>query len=193
MIYLNNLLIFFNLIFFNLFLVGFCVYLMRVGVEFLVDFDLELYDCDVYDDEYFGLGLFLYDLVGVIMLVMLVNCYLFEILLGQGLLLICYIMGYLIIMVFGFVGILFVKVWRLVVVVLEGKGNGGVGSGLDGDVEFIKVGWGWWYVKWRGQGSRVIVVVYDFFLCCMLFGGSFYLISIFINKGGFGWYYLDWF
>ncbi|KAF5669637.1 STB3 SIN3-binding protein [Fusarium heterosporum] len=75
-----------------------------------------------------------------------------EILLNHGPLAIRHIMGYLTTSVPGFSGIPPTKARRLVVGALEGRG--GEGGGLDGEVEFEKVGWGRWDARKRGQASR---------------------------------------
>ncbi|KAF6527076.1 hypothetical protein HZS61_010120 [Fusarium oxysporum f. sp. conglutinans] len=75
-----------------------------------------------------------------------------EILLNHGPLAIRHIMGYLTTSVPGFSGIPPTKARRLVVGALEGRG--GEGGGLDGEVEFEKVGWGRWDARKRGQPSR---------------------------------------
>jgi hypothetical protein len=85
---------------------------------------------------------------------MLAKFHLPEILLDHGPLPIRHLMGYLTTSVPGFAGIPPAKARRLVVGALEGKGgNGGIG-GPDGDVEFMKVGWGRWDAKRRGQPAR---------------------------------------
>ncbi|KAK4661964.1 DNA-binding proteins Bright/BRCAA1/RBP1 and proteins containing BRIGHT domain [Podospora pseudopauciseta] len=171
--------------------VGLRAHLMRAGVEPSVDSDLELHDRDAHDDEHSGPGSPPYDSAGAITSAMLANCHLPEILLGQGPLPIRHIMGYLTTTVPGFAGIPPAKARRLVVAALEGKGNGGVGSGPDGDVEFIKVGWGRWHAKRRGQGSRATAAAYDPPSRRTSPGGSSYPTSIPINKGGPGWHHLD--
>jgi hypothetical protein len=75
-----------------------------------------------------------------------------EILLSHGPLAIRHIMGYLTTSVPGFSGIPPTKARRLVVGALEGRG--GEGGGLDGEVEFEKVGWGRWDARKRGEPSR---------------------------------------
>jgi hypothetical protein len=83
---------------------------------------------------------------------MLAKYHLPEILLSHGPLAIRHIMGYLTTSVPGFAGIPPTKARRLVVGALEGRG--GDGGGVDGDVEFDKVGWGRWDAKRRGHPSR---------------------------------------
>ena len=95
-----------------------------------------------------------YDSAGAITPVMLAKFHLPEILLNHGPLAIRHIMGYLTTSVPGFAGIPPAKARRVVVSALEGRGGGGEGGGLDGDVEFEKVGWGRWDAKRRGQPSR---------------------------------------
>ncbi|KAK2592902.1 DNA-binding proteins Bright/BRCAA1/RBP1 and proteins containing BRIGHT domain [Conoideocrella luteorostrata] len=88
---------------------------------------------------------------GAITGVMLAKYHLPEILLNHGPLAIRHIMGYLTTSVPGFSGIPPTKARRLVVGALEGRGEGG---GVDGDVEFEKVGWGRWDARRRGMASR---------------------------------------
>lgn len=78
-----------------------------------------------------------------------------EILLNHGPLAIRHIMGYLTTSVPGFAGIPPPKARRLVVAALEGRGQGhGVErGGVNGDVEFEKVGWGRWNAKKTGQSA----------------------------------------
>jgi len=85
---------------------------------------------------------------------MLAKYHLSEILLNHGPLPIRHLMGYLTTSVPGFASIPPAKARRLVVAALEGKGSNGEGGGVDGDVEFIKVGWGRWDAKRRGQPAR---------------------------------------
>lgn len=75
-----------------------------------------------------------------------------EILLNHGPLAIRHIMGYLTTSVPGFAAIPPTKARRLVVGALERRG--GEGGGMDGDVEFEKVGWGRWDARKRGQPAR---------------------------------------
>ncbi|KAL2107777.1 hypothetical protein VUR80DRAFT_4766 [Thermomyces stellatus] len=93
-----------------------------------------------------------FECAGNITSAMLAKYHLPEILLNHGPLAIRHIMGYLTTSVPGFAGIPPTKARRLVVGALEGRG--GEGGGLEGDVEFEKVGWGRWDAKRRGQPSR---------------------------------------
>ncbi|QPH02152.1 hypothetical protein C2857_006358 [Epichloe festucae Fl1] len=90
---------------------------------------------------------------GAITGIMLAKYHLPEILLNHGPLAIRHIMGYLTTSVPGFSGIPPTKARRLVVGALERRGGGGAG-GVDGEVEFEKVGWGRWDAKRRGMASR---------------------------------------
>lgn len=85
---------------------------------------------------------------------MLAKYHLPDILLNHGPLAIRHIMGYLTTSVPGFSGMPPAKARRVVVGALEGRGSGGEGGGLDGDVEFEKVGWGRWDARRRGQPHR---------------------------------------
>ncbi|KAL2263219.1 hypothetical protein VTK26DRAFT_7713 [Humicola hyalothermophila] len=118
-----------------------------------IDSDLDLHDVPDEPREA-RLGSPPYDSSGAITSAMLAKFHLPEILLNHGPLPIRHIMGYLTTSVPGFAGIPPAKARRLVVGALEGKGSGGEGGGLDGDVEFIKVGWGRWDAKRRGQPAR---------------------------------------
>lgn len=91
---------------------------------------------------------------GVITPAMLAKYHLPDILLNHGPLAIRHIMGYLTSSVPGFAGIPPAKARRVVVGALEGRGSGGEGGGLDGDVEFEKVGWGRWDARRRGHPHR---------------------------------------
>ncbi|KAI1762496.1 putative Sin3 binding protein-domain-containing protein [Hypoxylon sp. FL1150] len=97
-----------------------------------------------------------FESAGAITPALLAKFHLPEILLNHGPLAIRYITGYLTTSVPGFAGIPPPKARRLVVAALEGRGQGhGVeGGGVDGDVEFQKVGWGRWDAKRRGQSPR---------------------------------------
>jgi len=77
-----------------------------------------------------------------------------EILLAHGPLAIRHIMGYLTTSVPGFSGIPPAKARRLVVGALEGRGSGGEGGGVKGDVKFEKVGWGRWDARLKGHPAR---------------------------------------
>ncbi len=94
------------------------------------------------------------DSAGAITPTMLAKHHLPNILLLNGPLAIRHIMGYLTTSVPGFSRITGAKARRLVVAALEGRGSGGEGAGLNGDVEFEKVGWGRWDARRRGQPSR---------------------------------------
>ncbi|KAL2022324.1 hypothetical protein VTK56DRAFT_5722 [Thermocarpiscus australiensis] len=117
-----------------------------------IDSDLDLHDGR--DERHAGFASPPYDSSGAITSAMLAKFHLPEILLNHGPLPIRHLMGYLTTSVPGFAGIPPAKARRLVVAALEGKGSGGEGGGLDGDVEFIKVGWGRWDAKRRGQPAR---------------------------------------
>ncbi|KAL1971092.1 hypothetical protein VTN77DRAFT_43 [Rasamsonia byssochlamydoides] len=91
---------------------------------------------------------------GAITPALLAKYHLPEILLTHGPLAIRHIMGYLTTSVPGFAGIPPAKARRLVVGALEGRGNGGEGGGVNGDVIFEKVGWGRWDARRRGQPAR---------------------------------------
>jgi hypothetical protein len=77
-----------------------------------------------------------------------------EILLNHGPLAIRHIMGFLTTAVPGFSGIPPAKARRLVVGALEGRGSGGEGGGVKGDVKFEKVGWGRWDARLKGYPAR---------------------------------------
>ncbi|KAI9758891.1 MAG: DNA-binding proteins Bright/BRCAA1/RBP1 and proteins containing BRIGHT domain [Candelina submexicana] len=77
-----------------------------------------------------------------------------EILLAHGPLAIRHVMGYLTTSVPGFSGIPPAKARRLVVGALEGRGSGGEGGGVNGDVTFEKVGWGRWDANLSGRQIR---------------------------------------
>lgn len=94
------------------------------------------------------------DSQGAITPALLAKHHLPGILLDHGPLAIRHVMGYLTTSVPGFSGIPPAKARRLVVGALEGRGSGGEGGGLHGDVEFEKVGWGRWDAKRRGQPSK---------------------------------------
>jgi hypothetical protein len=118
-----------------------------------IDSDLDLLEARG-DEHHAGLGSPPYDSSGAITSAMLAKFHLPEILLNHGPLPIRHLMGYLTTSVPGFAGIPPAKARRLVVGALEGKGSGNEGGGLDGDVEFMKVGWGRWDAKRRGQPAR---------------------------------------
>jgi hypothetical protein len=113
-----------------------------------IDSDLDLHD------EHGALGSPPYDSAGAITPALLAKFHLPEILLNHGPLSIRHLMGYLTTSVPGFAGIPPAKARRLVVGALEGRGGKGEGAGVDGDVEFMKVGWGKWDAKRRGMVGR---------------------------------------
>lgn len=94
------------------------------------------------------------DSAGAITPALLAKYHLPDILLNHGPLAIRHIMGYLTTSVPGFASIPPAKARRLVVGALEGRGNGGEGGGINGDVIFEKVGWGRWDARRRGQPAR---------------------------------------
>jgi len=116
-----------------------------------IDSDLDLQDDDDHH-RHRSAGLAAFESAGAITSAMLAKYHLPEILLNHGPLAIRHIMGYLTTSVPGFAGIPPTKARRLVVGALEGRG--GEGGGLQGDVEFEKVGWGRWDAKQRGYPSR---------------------------------------
>ncbi|KAH6682102.1 putative Sin3 binding protein-domain-containing protein [Halenospora varia] len=95
-----------------------------------------------------------FDAAGSITPSLLAKHHLPEILLDHGPLAIRHIMGYLTTSVPGFSGVPPAKARRLVVGALEGRGSGGEGGGLRGEVKFEKVGWGRWDAKLKGQHAR---------------------------------------
>ncbi|KAI0128862.1 putative Sin3 binding protein-domain-containing protein [Xylariales sp. AK1849] len=117
-----------------------------------IDSDLDLHDGTASD----SVGSPTFESAGAITPVLLSKYHLPEILLNHGPLAIRHIMGYLTTSVPGFAGIPPPKARRLVVAALEGRGHGhGVeGGGVNGDVEYEKVGWGRWNAKRRGHPSR---------------------------------------
>ncbi|MCJ1374264.1 DNA-binding proteins Bright/BRCAA1/RBP1 and proteins containing BRIGHT domain [Loxospora ochrophaea] len=94
------------------------------------------------------------DTTGAITPGLLAKHYLPDILLTHGPLAIRHVMGYLTTSVPGFSGIPPAKARRLVVGALEGRGSSGEGGGLEGDVEFEKVGWGRWDALRKGHTSK---------------------------------------
>lgn len=94
------------------------------------------------------------DPTGALTPAVLAKYHLPEILLSHGPLAIRHITGYLTSSVPGFAAVPPAKARRLVVGALEGRGTGGEGGGVDGDVVFEKVGWGRWDARRRGQPSR---------------------------------------
>lgn len=114
-----------------------------------VDSDLDLQDGDGIDVGSLGS-----DTTGTITPALLATHHLPDILLQHGPLAIRHIMGYLTTSVPGFSGIPPAKARRLVVGALEGRGSGGEGAGLKGDVKFEKVGWGRWDARKKGHPAR---------------------------------------
>jgi hypothetical protein len=94
------------------------------------------------------------DAAGAITPALLARHHLPEILLSHGPLAIRHVMGYLTTSVPGFSGIPPAKARRLVVGALEGRRNGVEGGGVNGDVEFEKVGWGRWDARLKGHPPR---------------------------------------
>ncbi|KAK4157958.1 putative Sin3 binding protein-domain-containing protein [Chaetomidium leptoderma] len=117
-----------------------------------IDSDLDLLEGR--EAHHAGLGSPPYDSSGAITPAMLAKFHLPEILLTHGPLPIRHLMGYLTTSVPGFAGIAPAKARRLVVGALEGKGAGNEGGGVDGGVEFMKVGWGRWDARRRGYPAR---------------------------------------
>ncbi|KAI1074333.1 putative Sin3 binding protein-domain-containing protein [Whalleya microplaca] len=117
-----------------------------------IDSDLDLHE----GTEPESVGSPSFESAGAITPALLAKFHLPEILLNHGPLAIRFIMGYLTTSVPGFAGIPPPKARRLVVAALEGRGQGhGVeGGGVNGDVEFVKVGWGRWDAKQRGRPTR---------------------------------------
>ncbi|KAI0002816.1 putative Sin3 binding protein-domain-containing protein [Xylariaceae sp. FL0662B] len=117
-----------------------------------VDSDLDLHEGT--EPDFVGSPSF--ESAGAITPTLLAKFHLPDILLNHGPLAIRFIMGYLTTSVPGFSGIPPPKARRLVVAALEGRGQGhGVeGGGVNGDVEFVKVGWGRWDAKQRGRPAR---------------------------------------
>ncbi|TGJ87727.1 hypothetical protein E0Z10_g1046 [Xylaria hypoxylon] len=99
-----------------------------------------------------------FEAAGDITSALLAKFHLPEILLNHGPLAIRHIVGYLTTSVPGFAGIAPNKARRLVVSALQrGQGHGAEGGGVNGDVEFEKVGWGRWNAKRRGRATRPAV------------------------------------
>lgn len=118
-----------------------------------IDSDLDLQEGADSD----GAGPSAFESAGAITPCLLAKFHLPGILLGHGPLAIRHIMGYLTTSVPGFAGIPPPKARRVVVAALEGRGSGPggpQGGGVDGDVEFEKVGWGRWDAKRRGQPAQ---------------------------------------
>jgi hypothetical protein len=101
-----------------------------------------------------GTTLSVADTAGTITPGLLAKYHLPEILLTHGPLAIRHVMAYLATSVPGFSGVPPAKARRLVVGALEGRGSGGEGGGVEGNVEFEKVGWGRWDARVKGQPSR---------------------------------------
>jgi hypothetical protein len=122
-----------------------------------VESDLDLHDGSERDgsvERSRDLGSPGFDTLGAITPGLLAKHHLPEILLNHGPLAIRHIMGFLTTAVPGFSGIPPAKARRLVVGALEGRGNGGEGGGLRGDVKFEKVGWGRWDARLKGHPAR---------------------------------------
>jgi len=120
-----------------------------------VESDLDLHDgTDDNGQDGHDVGSPGFDSAGNITPTLLAKHHLPDILLAHGPLAIRYIMGYLTTSVPGFSGIPPTKARRLVVGALEGRGSGGDLGGVNGDVEFEKVGWGRWDAKMKGRASR---------------------------------------
>lgn len=111
-------------------------------------------DLDIHDGTASSLASQGFESAGTITPALLAKHHLPEILLNNGPLAIRHIMGHLQIAVPGFSGIPPAKARRLVVSALEGRGSGGEGGGVDGDVKFEKVGWGRWDARQKGQATR---------------------------------------
>ncbi|RDW83379.1 hypothetical protein BP5796_04870 [Coleophoma crateriformis] len=116
-----------------------------------IDSDLDLQDGH---EASLDLGSPVSDASGAITPGLLATHHLPDILLSHGPLAIRHIMGYLTTSVPGFSGIPPAKARRLVVGALEGRGNGGEGAGVRGDVKFEKVGWGRWDARLKGHPAR---------------------------------------
>lgn len=124
-----------------------------------VDSDLDLHDGhgseqDEGSERGRALGSPGYDATGNITPNLLAKHHLPEILLNHGPLAIRHIMGFLTSAVPGFSGIPPAKARRLVVGALEGRGSGGEGGGVKGNVKFEKVGWGRWDARLKGHPAR---------------------------------------
>lgn len=125
-----------------------------------IDSDLDIQgnhtgsDKDTFSEKGLGVGLHGLDTTGAITPALLAKHHLPEILLDHGPLAIRHIMGYLTTSVPGFSGIPPAKARRLVVGALEGRGSGGEGAGVKGNVKFEKVGWGRWDARLKGQNAR---------------------------------------
>lgn len=122
-----------------------------------VDSDLDLHENSERDgsaEPGRDLGSSGLDTTGTITPALLAKHHLPEILLNHGPLAIRHIMGFLTTAVPGFSGIPPAKARRLVVGALEGRGNGGEGGGIRGEVKFEKVGWGRWDARLKGHPAR---------------------------------------
>lgn len=125
-----------------------------------VESDLDLQDGqtgsekDTFPEKSPKLGSPGFDTAGTITPTLLARHHLPEILLSHGPLAIRHIMGYLTTSVPGFSGIPPAKARRLVVGALEGRGSGGEGGGLKGEVKFEKVGWGRWDARLKGHARN---------------------------------------
>ncbi|CZR54387.1 related to STB3 SIN3 protein-binding protein [Phialocephala subalpina] len=95
-----------------------------------------------------------FDTAGAITPALLAKHHLPEILLNHGPLVMRHIMGFLTTAVPGFSGIPPAKARRLVTAALEGRGSGGEGGGMKGNVKFEKVGWGRWDARLKGHSAR---------------------------------------
>lgn len=95
-----------------------------------------------------------FETAGSITPTLLARHHLPQILLNHGPLAIRHIMGFLTTAVPGFSGIPPAKARRLVVGALEGRGSGGEGGGVKGNVKFEKVGWGRWDARLKGHPTR---------------------------------------
>lgn len=115
---------------------------------------LDQVESDIDLQETHEVGSPAYEGAGMITPALLAKHHLPDILLNHGPLAIRHVMGYLTTSVPGFSGIPPAKARRLVVGALEGRGSGGEGAGVNGDVKFEKVGWGRWDARKLGQPSR---------------------------------------
>lgn len=111
-------------------------------------------DLDIHDGSAGSVSSHGGDVTGAITPALLAKHHLPDILLNNGPLAIRYIMGHLNAGVPGFSGIPPAKARRLVVGALEGRGSGGEGGGIHGNVKFEKVGWGRWDARMKGQPAR---------------------------------------
>lgn len=116
-----------------------------------VDSDLDLHE----DQHGAGSPPAGYEVAGAITPAMLAKFHLPDVVLNHGPMSIRHMLGCLTVAVPGFAAIPPAKARRLVVAALEGRGNGGGRGGVDGDVEFIKVGWGTWDARRKNQPGCV--------------------------------------